>query len=436
MIANYDLGQNSLINVVKITDKSNSQANNPDQYYQHSALLLTTNDDQLQENQRELDELKKEDFVCLNKDGNEELKSLNPILKPIQQLTKKSYFFVYCSSKSCKKITNGKLRVYCSVCKEHTLIINEGPKSWSDVLVSERVRGRCQNFNCKKTNNQTNWAVFYFKCASDDHRNENEENEQSNSQMTKNLDDEKALPLESIKHNTRSIQCPICDEIKDIIFLFKCGHTICLECFKFYCESKLNSRELDLVGNIGYTLNCVFDCTDSYIENTHYFHILSDHDYQRYQDFAVEEFIRNNNGLFCPNPNCSQGMLLDENVNCKKICCINCEFVFCKSCKLEYHDGECSTDIYLESIKVNQTNHVKSFTELIKDKMNSMNVFNWNRNVPEVKEVEIKNCPNCKCPTERDSGCVHVTCKFCRLDWCFLCVKEFSYDCMSNHWFE
>ena len=41
---------------------------------------------------------------------------------------------------------------------------------------------------------------------------------------------------------------------------------ICLDCFKFYVESKLNSRELQLVDNIGYTLNCVFDCTDSYIE--------------------------------------------------------------------------------------------------------------------------------------------------------------------------
>lgn len=101
---NY-LGQNTVLNVVKIFDKSylNDQK---DQYYNESAFLLTTNqlDNELI-NKTKLDEeeLRKNNFVYLNKDGTEKINLIQQQLKS----KKSTNFFVYCSARSCKKITNG-----------------------------------------------------------------------------------------------------------------------------------------------------------------------------------------------------------------------------------------------------------------------------------------------------------------------------------------
>lgn len=232
------------------------------------------------------------------------------------------------------------------------------------------------------------------------------------------------------------MQCPICLDVKNSIFIFKCGHRMCLECFLMYCESKLNSRDLILVDQIGFTLSCPYDCTNSYIDNCHYFHILSSRDYERYQDFAAEEFVLKNGGVICPKANCSQAMLIDKVENCTKVCCISCNHLFCILCKGDYHEGPCSTDVYLDSIRTSETTTNgtnKGFAQLLKDKINALT---WTKK-DEVNKIEIKRCPNsaCRCPTERDSGCLHITCK-CNLDWCWLCEKPWDYECMANHWFD
>ena len=110
----------------------------------------------------------------------------------------------------------------------------------------------------------------------------------------------------------------------------------------------------------------------------------------------MEEFVLNQGGVICPQADCAQPMLLiDEQNNCKKITCVNCGFLFCKLCKLEYHEGDCSTDIYYQSIKANEKNNqFKSFSQLIRDRM-----FNWTKTNELTKEIEIKNCPNCLVPT-------------------------------------
>lgn len=450
-IANYDLGKNSIINVVRITEKltSSKQAN----LFQ-SALLLSTNSESVIHEDKDRERIEEEDFVYLNKDEIDSINNLSDVVTESLEDTsiddliknsnfkqlksnfvklsedKRSYFFVYCSAKSCRKITTGKLRVRCFTCKEHSLIVEQHPNDWSDVLIEERIKGKCQNIinnhPCKGI-----YAQFYFKCSSAEHKNdENDENINVDNVSIKNelQLDENALPLESIKHNSRLTKCPICDEIKETIFVFKCGHSICLDCFVMYCESKLNSRDLILIDKIGYTTNCVFDCTDSFIEDTHYFHVLANRDYERYQDFGAEEYVLKN-GVICPQPNCSQGMLIDDKKDtCTKICCISCNYLFCSKCKGEYHEGECSKDIILESIKTNSA-APKSFGQILKDKIAA---FSWNRS-EEIDDIIIKRCPNtnCNCPTERDAGCLHITCKMCGLNW----VKTFEFSTIFLQFF-
>ncbi|XP_028417473.1 E3 ubiquitin-protein ligase parkin-like isoform X3 [Dendronephthya gigantea] len=105
-----------------------------------------------------------------------------------EQSGKQSFFFVYC--KTCKKLTQGKLRCRCSNCKEGSFVLSQGPNGWDDVLIKGRMQGQCES----NTNCQGKTAEFYFKCG--EHHGRDEQ-----------------APLSMLKSNIRNIPCITCSEI-------------------------------------------------------------------------------------------------------------------------------------------------------------------------------------------------------------------------------
>ncbi|CAM4548920.1 unnamed protein product [Caretta caretta] len=330
-------------------------------------------------------------------------------------------FYVFCKS-FCQTVKPGKLRVRCSMCKEGTLtltrvskriqVFKEGPSCWEDVLIPNRIAGTCQSRNCRG-----DIAEFYFKCGAHP-----------------TSDNETSVALNLITTNSRHITCITCTDIRSPVLVFQCfhRHVICLDCFHLYCVTMLNDRRFIHDPVLGYSLPCVAGCPDSLIKELHHFRILGKEQYDRYQRYGAEECVLQMGGVLCPTPGCGAGLLPEPEV--RKIVCepsngLGCGFVFCRECKEEYHDGECST--LLSSQEAIAQKGYKT------DAHSAMQA-RWEEASRETIKKTTKPCPSCHVPIEKNGGCMHMKCPRaqCRFEWCWNCGLEWNRTCMGDHWFD
>lgn len=108
----------------------------------------------------------------------------------------KAHFFVYCSQ--CSKISTGKLRVRCNVCKGGAFTVHRDPENWDDVLKPKRITGQCETLEIACIDNEgPPFAEFYFKCA--EHPSGGEK--------------DYAAPLNLIKINLKNVPCLACTDV-------------------------------------------------------------------------------------------------------------------------------------------------------------------------------------------------------------------------------
>ena len=55
---------------------------------------------------------------------------------------------------------------------------------------------------------------------------------------------------------------------------------------------------------------------------------------------------------------------------------------------------------------------------------------NCERNMLRKFDGKVKFCPLCKVKTMKNDGCNHMTCYYCKYNWCWVCNGEGS----SGHW--
>uniref|UniRef100_M3XZQ7 Parkin RBR E3 ubiquitin protein ligase n=1 Tax=Mustela putorius furo TaxID=9669 RepID=M3XZQ7_MUSPF len=158
-----------------------------------------------------------------------------PARRPAGRRTYNS-FYVYCKG-PCRRVQPGKLRVQCSTCRQATLTLAQGPSCWDDVLIPNRMTGKCQSAHCSGTT-----AEFFFKCGA---------------HPTSDKDTSVALNL--ITTNSRDITCITCTDVRSPVLVFQCNHrhVICLDCFYLYCVTRLNDRQFIPDPQLGYSLPCV-----------------------------------------------------------------------------------------------------------------------------------------------------------------------------------
>ncbi|XP_019873597.1 E3 ubiquitin-protein ligase parkin isoform X2 [Aethina tumida] len=394
-IAECDLGQQSILHAVKVRRKSLPKPQNSfiDEEEENVKPLCETLTNVMFSNEQNNDEVVK--------NGSDNVRV---------------HFYVFCPT--CKSLKTGKLRVRCHFCKSGAFTVHSDPQNWNDVLEPKQITGLCENDPelCEKLldNREPTFAEFYFKCS--EHASLGEE--------------DGAVPLYLIRPNLRDIPCLACGDTSDPVFVFPCaaGHVTCLDCFRQYCITRLRERQFWQHPEYGYTLACPTGCADSFIKEIHHFRLLTDEQYAQYQRFATEEFVIRSGGVLCPQPGCGMGILIDP--DCTKVTCVNgCGYVFCRLCLQGYHIGDCETnDSNQESDAANCSYNVDPARAA---------TSRWDEASKVTIKVLTKPCPKCRTPTERDGGCMHMTCTRagCAYDWCWVCQTEWTRECMGSHWF-
>ncbi|XP_065183386.1 E3 ubiquitin-protein ligase parkin-like [Sycon ciliatum] len=314
-------------------------------------------------------------------------------------------FYIYCKDPRCKGVAQGKLRVRCAACKDDAFFLSQGPSCWEDVKVKGRIRGLCGQHSCKAEE-----AEFYFKCSR--HKGEDGGN---------------CIVLDLLQYNTYNMPCIVCMESEHkVIVVFPCdnNHVMCLECFNTYGITKLNDRSY-VDRPRGYSISCPAPgCDDSFIDEIHHFHLLGEEQYERYQKFAMEDFVLKNGGVSCPHPRCGNPIELEGN-HSRRIQCPYCRHVFCKTCKGAFHQGQCDRRVRFQpTAEAIQRSEISISEEAAQNAAMSQQII----------QDTTRPCPRCNIAIEKNGGCMHMKCR-CNYEWCWLCRTEWGRECQNNHWF-
>lgn len=319
---------------------------------------------------------------------------------PCNKNDKSPKFFAFCKSK-CTKVVQSKLRVRCATCKKNTITLNRDPKQWTDVAKLKQIVGNCQSMECSGDFCD---AEFYFKCVYD------------------YCDSEDVVPLPNVVSNLNEDICLTCLDYENPVVAFPCrsDHVMCLYCFEQYARCSLREKSMVLHREMGYSLLCPEKCPNSCLVDTHILHILGPDEYQIYQSYAAEEcLLHEMKGMICPNSKCGAGLYYEtEHPAGEKVMvvCSSCRYEFCSACREPFHG---TTTCHASQSRL------AGSTKAVEDYYASIQMI----------EQIAKRCPKCQAPTQRNGGCMHMTCRVCRYEWCWNCCVEWSRNCQADHWF-
>ena len=183
----------------------------------------------------------------------------------------------------------------------------------------------------------------------------------------------------------------------------------CEQCENYFCSECLYSHIKELIMDGKYSLycpgcNCVY--TKDKIEEILNFNIKNEEEIYLLKKLLnksnTKQFVLSNPELmFCPIPNC-EGFAKKNNNKEYNICTVGHKF--CIKCgELWHEDGKCKEE----------ENVIKLFEEFH-------------------KKNNLKDCPFCHIVTNKNGGCNHMQCRYCRKHWCWICGEIF--DSTEEHY--
>lgn len=194
-------------------------------------------------------------------------------------------------------------------------------------------------------------------------------------------------------------ECSVCFEDKPIDHFYlqnECPHKFCKDCIRDYLESEIKDRKV-------LDMKCPGSDCSRRITQLEIDSLLGRSEvYGKYEQFTLEECLTQDpNFVYCPTPNCGNGMVIADGL---KITCGNCKTSFCAKCKKEYHEGKTCEESGPKTNEERQTN--KKIEKLI-------------------RKNKAKYCLGCKNLVLKNKGCNHMTCK-CGFEFCWRCYEVYS----------
>eukprot|EP00093_Oithona_nana_P009688 09688.XXX_96590_93889_1 [CDS] Oithona nana genome sequencing. len=197
--------------------------------------------------------------------------------------------------------------------------------------------------------------------------------------------------------------------------IWQCNCLFCQECLKQYLGFEIMAGAYEI------------SCPDSQCEKESIFQleeiekIVGKDLTEKHKTFRLNtEVALDSNRAWCPKPGCNTICHIcasatnltkssAHSVNCPK-----CEKEFCSSCSGNWHPGMTCQD-YGKMLVKNHGPGAEQDTLLI-------------------IEGDIKRCPMCQVPIERDAGCAQMMCKRCKHVFCWFCLTSLDDDFLLRHY--
>jgi len=190
---------------------------------------------------------------------------------------------------------------------------------------------------------------------------------------------------------------------KDTFSLEGCSHRYCNDCWKGWCDAAFDK------GQECVFTECIFGngktkCHELLPPETIKKH-LDVKKQDKFQEWLNISYVKTSKNVkWCPRPGCDKAVEYKRK-GMKKVVCA-CGYSFCFGC--------------------GQEDHEPAPCDGVKDWLKKCNaesdIFKWIEENKENKEV--KNCTKCHIVIEKNQGCMHMTCRNCRHEFCWLCFQD------------
>ena len=211
-------------------------------------------------------------------------------------------------------------------------------------------------------------------------------------------------PIAPKKKSTRT--CKICYDDEFSMIAMPCGHEFCTGCWKDFVDNAVSEGT-----------SCIWktcpepDCSEVMTEIE--VQIAAPNLLPKFESYQLRSFVESNTlARWCPGPGCERIACASSTLAMEQenyvAHCESCEISFCVRCGEENHSPS-----------------------------NCRDLARWNEKCSDESETtnwilaNTKACPKCSSRIEKNQGCNHMTCRKCRHEFCWVCMKDWKghYKC-------